>query len=94
MSIDGAICRRGVVKDGGTEPTEVGAGDDEEEDDGDEAGEVEDGGLILVRAGVRGSVSEWLGGEGEMGGEMGVAYHDVRDGVCWWGKACGGGVCV
>ena len=46
MSINGTICRRSVVKDGRAEATEVGAGDDEEEDDGDEAREVEDGGLV------------------------------------------------
>lgn len=46
MSIDGPICRRGLVKDSRAEATEVGAGDDEEEDDGDEAREVEDCGLV------------------------------------------------
>lgn len=45
MSINGPVSRGFVVKNRGAEPPEIGTGDDEEEDDGDEAGEVEDGGL-------------------------------------------------
>lgn len=70
MSINGTICRRSVVKDGRAEATEVGAGDDEEEDDGDEAREVEDGGLV---SGGKGFVRIWV--ERGSGGCLCVTYH-------------------
>lgn len=49
MTVDGSVGRGGVVENGGAESSEVGAGDDEEEDDGDEAGEIKDGGLADIR---------------------------------------------
>jgi len=55
MSINGPISRGFIVKDRGAEPPEIGAGDDEEEDDSNEAGEIEDGGLCEIREG-------WAGG--------------------------------
>jgi len=48
MSINGPVSRRFVVKNGGAEAPEIGTSDDEKEDDGDEAGEIEDGGLCEV----------------------------------------------
>ena len=48
MSINGPVSRRLVVKNGGAEAPEIGTSDDEKEDDGDETGEIEDGGLCEV----------------------------------------------
>ena len=45
MSINGPVSRGFIVKNRGAEPPEIGTGDDEEENDGDETGEIEDGGL-------------------------------------------------
>lgn len=60
MSINGPVSRRFIVKNGGAEPPEIGARDDEKEDDGDEAGEIEDGGLCDMGTSGRVCVRVWV----------------------------------
>lgn len=45
MSIDAAVSAWCIIKDGRSEATEVGAGYNEEQDDGDQTGEIKNRGL-------------------------------------------------